>query len=336
MREIIKKLEERIDLDNQIMTDAVNQIMSGEVEDPMIEDFLIKLNAKGITENEISSAAQVMRSKSLSIDLGNGAHVDTCGTGGTGLNIFNCSTAASFVAAAGGAQITKHGNKGVSSKSGSADLLMIAGANINHDRNHLKEILNEVGFIFLFAPLHHQAMKFVMPARQRIGKKTIFNLLGPHTNPCNAKRQILGVYDKGLLKTFGNVSNLLKMHHVLVVHGNDGLDEISITDKTFVTELKDGNLNQFEIQPEDFGMSRSNITALKAETPQESLELINAAFEGKESPAQDMISLYAGASLYLSSASNSIKEGVSLAKELLNNGKAKQTFSSYIEMTNSL
>ena len=128
MREIIKKLEERIDLDNQIMTDAVNQIMSGEVEDPMIEDFLIKLNAKGITENEISSAAQVMRSKSLSIDLGNGAHVDTCGTGGTGLNIFNCSTAASFVAAAGGAQITKHGNKGVSSKSGSADLLMIAGA----------------------------------------------------------------------------------------------------------------------------------------------------------------------------------------------------------------
>ena len=178
MREIIKKLEERIDLDNQIMTDAVNQIMSGEVEDPMIEDFLIKLNAKGITESEISSAAQVMRSKSLSIDLGNGAHVDTCGTGGTGLNIFNCSTAASFVAAAGGAQITKHGNKGVSSKSGSADLLMIAGANINHDRNHLKEILNEVGFKFLFAPLHHQAMKFVMPARQRTGKKTIFNLLG--------------------------------------------------------------------------------------------------------------------------------------------------------------
>ena len=144
MREIIKKLEERIDLDNQIMTDAVNQIMSGEVEDPMIEDFLIKLNAKGITENEISSAAQVMRSKSLSIDLGNEAHVDTCGTGGTGLNIFNCSTAASFVAAAGGAQITKHGNKGVSSKSGSADLLMIAGANINHDRNHLEDILNEV------------------------------------------------------------------------------------------------------------------------------------------------------------------------------------------------
>ena len=135
----------------------------------MSEDFLIKLNAKGITENEISSAAQVMRSKSLSIDIGNGAHVDTCGTGGTGLNIFNCSTAASFVAAAGGAQITKHGNKGVSSKSGSADLLMISGANINHDRNHLKEILNEVGFIFLFAPLHHQAMKFNL----RFSQKTV-------------------------------------------------------------------------------------------------------------------------------------------------------------------
>ena len=161
----------------------------------------------------------------------------------------------------------------------------------------------------------------------------------PIVNYEQRKRIALGL--KGVDKVveqneWSNVSNLLNMHHVLVVHGNDGLDEISITDKTFVTELKDGNLNQFEIQPEDFGLRRSNITALKAETPEESLELINAAFEGKESPVQDMISLNAGAALYLSSLSKSIKEGVSLAKELLNNGKAKQTFSSYIEMTNSL
>jgi anthranilate phosphoribosyltransferase len=180
----------------------------------------------------------VMKDKSLKFDIGDGSHIDTCGTGGTGLHTFNCSTASSFVAAAGGAKITKHGNKAISSKSGSADFLEEAGANISHDRKKLNLIFDQVGFIFLFAPLHHQAMKYVMPVRQKIAEKTIFNLLGPHTNPCNAKRQVLGVYNKELVRTFSNVAKNLDMEHVLIVHGDDGLDEITISSETVISELK--------------------------------------------------------------------------------------------------
>ena len=195
IKEILNKLSRKEDLSNQEMQDVVNHIMCGEVEDNDIESFLLALNEKGIQEPEITAAATVMRDKSLKFDIGDGTHIDTCGTGGTGLHTFNCSTASSFVAAAGGASITKHGNKAISSKSGSADFLTEAGADITHDRNKLLNVFNQVGFIFLFAPLHHESMKYVMPARQRIGKKTIFNLLGPHTNPCGARRQIIGVYD---------------------------------------------------------------------------------------------------------------------------------------------
>ena len=181
IKEILNKLSRKEDLSNQEMQDVVNHIMCGEVEDNDIESFLLALNEKGIQEPEITAAATVMRDKSLKFDIGDGTHIDTCGTGGTGLHTFNCSTASSFVAAAGGASITKHGNKAISSKSGSADFLTEAGADITHDRNKLLNVFNQVGFIFLFAPLHHESMKYVMPARQRIGKKTIFNLLVPLT-----------------------------------------------------------------------------------------------------------------------------------------------------------
>ena len=211
IKEILNKLSRKEDLSNQEMQDVVNHIMCGEVEDNDIESFLLALNEKGIQEPEITAAATVMREKSLKFDIGDGTHIDTCGTGGTGLHTFNCSTASSFVAAAGGASITKHGNKAISSKSGSADFLTEAGADITHDRNKLLNVFNQVGFIFLFAPLHHESMKYVMPARQRIGKKTIFNLLGPHTNPCGARRQIIGVYDNSLLSTFSRVAKHLDM-----------------------------------------------------------------------------------------------------------------------------
>ena len=217
IKEILNKLSRKEDLSNQEMQDVVNHIMCGEVEDNDIESFLLALNEKGIQEPEITAAATVMREKSLKFDIGDGTHIDTCGTGGTGLHTFNCSTASSFVAAAGGASITKHGNKAISSKSGSADFLTEAGADITHDRNKLLNVFNQVGFIFLFAPLHHESMKYVMPARQRIGKKTIFNLLGPHTNPCGARRQIIAVYDNSLLSTFSRVAKNLDMEHVMVV-----------------------------------------------------------------------------------------------------------------------
>ena len=198
MKEYLLKINENNDLSFDEMKSAIQMVMTGQIDQSEIELFLLGLNKKGISEDEITAAASVMKEKSLNFDIGDGSHIDTCGTGGTGIHTFNCSTASSFVAAAGGAKITKHGNKAISSKSGSADFLIEVGADINHDREKLITIFNQIGFVFLFAPLHHQAMKHVMPARQKIAQKTIFNLLGPHTNPCNAKRQVIGVYDMSL------------------------------------------------------------------------------------------------------------------------------------------
>jgi anthranilate phosphoribosyltransferase len=216
IEDVVQQLNAKEDLDFLSMKSTLEAIMSGGVEDRLIEDFLIALNKKGIQEIEITAAASVMREKSLTFNIGDGTHIDTCGTGGTGMHTFNCSTASSFVAAAGGASVTKHGNRAISSKSGSADFLIAAGADISHDRDKLESIFNRVGFVFLFAPLHHESMKYVMPARQRIAQKTIFNLLGPHTNPCGAKRQVLGVYNKKLVPTFASVAKKLSMEHVLI------------------------------------------------------------------------------------------------------------------------
>ena len=309
IEEIIRQLNQKEDLDFLSMQSAVESIMTGEVDDDAIEAFLLALNQKGIKEIEITAAARVMQEKSLSFPLGDGDHIDTCGTGGTGIHTFNCSTASAFVAAAGGAAVTKHGNRAISSKSGSADLLLEAGADIGHDRENLENIFNKVGFIFLFAPLHHESMKYVMPARQRIGKKTIFNLLGPHTNPCGAKRQILGVYNKELLKTFAAVAKNLLMEHVLIVHGFDGLDEITITDSTYVTELQNKEIKHYEISPKDFGLSLGKLSEISAQSPDESLELIRGAFAGEKSAVQDMIALNAGAALYVARKADSISEG---------------------------
>ena len=295
IQEFIKQLEKKEDLDFLSMQSAIELIMTGEVDDLSIEAFLLALNAKGIKEKEISAAARVMKEKSLKFSLGDGDHIDTCGTGGSGLHTFNCSTAASFVAAAGGAAVTKHGNKAVSSKSGSADLLMAAGANIAHERDKLENIFKRVGFVFLFAPLHHQSMKYVMPARQKIGKKTLFNLLGPHTNPCGAKRQILGVYQKDLVKTFASVARNLSMEHVLIVHGFDGLDEITITNSTYISELKNNTISEYEISPKDFGLSLGTLSEISAQSPEDSLQLIREAFSGDKSPVQAMLALNAGA-----------------------------------------
>lgn len=335
IEEIIRRLNQKEDLDFLSMQSAVESIMTGEVDDDAIEAFLLALNQKGIKEIEITAAARVMQEKSLSFPLGDGDHIDTCGTGGTGIHTFNCSTASAFVAAAGGAAVTKHGNRAISSKSGSADLLLEAGADIGHDRENLENIFNKVGFIFLFAPLHHESMKYVMPARQRIGKKTIFNLLGPHTNPCGAKRQILGVYNKELLKTFAAVAKNLLMEHVLIVHGFDGLDEITITDSTYVTELQNKEIKHYEISPKDFGLSLGKLSEISAQSPDESLELIRGAFAGEKSAVQDMIALNAGAALYVARKADSISEGTELSFTLMNNGMAADKLASYVRVSNS-
>lgn len=334
IKDILTKLSQEQDLSYEEMQDVVNSIMSGEEEDVDIENFLLSLNKKGIKEPEITAAATVMREKSLKFDIGDGTHIDTCGTGGTGLHTFNCSTASSFVAAAGGASITKHGNKAISSKSGSADFLTEAGADITHDRNKLLNVFNQVGFIFLFAPLHHASMKYVMPARQRIGKKTIFNLLGPHTNPCGARRQIIGVYDKSLLNIFSKVARNLDMEHVMVVHGEDGLDEISITGPTHISEYKDYKINEYSICPEDFGVASGSFDEIAAQSSEESLRMVKEAFAGEKSAVQDMIALNAGAALYIARKVDSIGDGVELSYNLMNNGRAADKLAAYVRVSN--
>ncbi len=336
MKEYLQKINNGQDLLLDEMKSAINQIMSGTVSDADIESFLTGLNNKGISENEITGAALVMKQKSLKIDVNCKENIDTCGTGGTGIHTFNCSTASAFVAAAGGAKITKHGNKAISSKSGSADFLTQAGADIGHDREKLGFIFENVGFIFLFAPLHHEAMKYVMPVRQKISEKTIFNLLGPHTNPCNAKKQIIGVYDEKLLKTFCKVSKNLEMEHVMIVHGSDGLDEITITGRTSIVELKDNNINEFNISPKDFGLSLATLDDIYAKSSEDSLRLVEQAFAGEKSPVQDMIALNSGAALYISGVVDSIGDGVDQSFKLMNNGEAQAKLASYVEISNQL
>ena len=336
MKEFINKINSKNDLSLDEMRNAISSIMTGQVNDVEIESFLIGLNKKGISEEEITAAAMVMKDKSLKFDIGDGSHIDTCGTGGTGLHTFNCSTASSFVAAAGGAKITKHGNKAVSSKSGSADFLEEAGADINHEREKLNLIFDQVGFIFLFAPLHHQAMRYVMPVRQKIAEKTIFNLLGPHTNPCNAKRQVLGVYDKKLVRIFSSVAKNLDMEHVLIVHGDDGLDEITISSETVICELKNNKIHEYKISPKDFGVNISSFDDIIAHSAEESLMLVKEAFSGKNSAVQDMIALNSGAALYVGGIVNSINDGVEMAFELMNNGKAADKLSDYVKVSKSI
>jgi len=335
IEDAIQQLNAKEDLDFLSMKSTLEAIMSGGVEDRLIEDFLIALNKKGIQEIEITAAASVMREKSLTFNIGDGTHIDTCGTGGTGMHTFNCSTASSFVAAAGGASVTKHGNRAISSKSGSADFLIAAGADISHDRDKLESIFKRVGFVFLFAPLHHESMKYVMPARQRIAQKTIFNLLGPHTNPCGAKRQVLGVYNKELVTTFASVAKKLSMEHALIVHGFDGLDEITITDSTYVAELKNKEIIEYEISPKDFGLSLAKISEVTAQSPDDSLLLVREAFAGEKSAVQDMIALNAGAALYLAGKADSISDGVELSFTLMNNGMAADKLAAYVRISNS-
>ena len=336
MKEYLLKINENNDLSFDEMKLAIQMIMTGQIDQSEIESFLLGLNKKGISEDEITAAASVMKEKSLKFNIGDGSHIDTCGTGGTGIHTFNCSTASSFVAAAGGAKITKHGNKAISSKSGSADFLSEVGADINHDREKLITIFNQIGFVFLFAPLHHQAMKHVMPARQKIAQKTIFNLLGPHTNPCNAKRQVIGVYDMSLLKTFAQVSKNLDMEHVLIAHGDDGLDEITITSETTIAELKDHKITEYKISPKQFGISLASFEKIYANSSQQSLMMVQEAFEGEKSPVQDMIAMNSGAALYIARIVESISDGVELAFELMNNGMASNKLAEYVRVSNNI
>lgn len=326
----IKQVIQHHDFDHDEMSDVMHQIMTGNATSAQIGGFLIGLQMKGETVTEIAAAAEVMRSLATPVHI-NGKHVvDTCGTGGDGASTFNVSTASAFVAAAAGCQVAKHGNRSISSSSGSADVLEAAGVNLELTPEQVKHCIETVGVGFMFAQKHHGAMKHAIGPRREMGVRTIFNLLGPLTNPAQAAHQVLGVFDKKWVKPMAEVLQKLGSQHVLVVHAEDGLDEISIGAETHIAELKNGTVTTYTIKPEDFGMQQHSIESLTVSNAQDSLALIKEVFEGKPGPARDIVVLNAGAAIYVADISPSLEEGIHLAAQVIDSGAAAQKLNALI------
>ncbi len=299
-----------------------NKIMSGELDDIKITSILIGLKLKGETKEEIIGAAKVMREKSLKINSPKNT-VDTCGTGGDMKDTLNISTSAAIVAASAGIKIAKHGNRSVSSKCGSADMLEDMGFKITRDTNELENSLTNQNFCFLFAQNHHSAMKNVINVRKNLGTRTIFNLLGPLTNPANAKIQLLGVYSKELVSMHCNCLKELGSERALVVHGLDGLDEISLSDKTLVNELKDNKINEFIFDPKDYGYDYIKIEDIKGGSPDFNSYSFWDMINGNNEPYQNIVAINAGAAIYLSGKTKDLKDGFKLAHKVLDEGITK-------------
>ena len=334
--EAIKAVISRQNLNEGEMHDVMNSIMTGQTTDAQIGAFLVGLSMKGETIEEITASAKVMRALATSVELNSNDYlVDTCGTGGDGLGLFNISTASAFVVAAAGGKVAKHGNRSISSKSGSADVLEAAGINLNISPELISQCIEEIGLGFMFAPAHHSAMKHAIGPRKELAVRTIFNVLGPLTNPAKAPNQIMGVYDKSLVEPIANVLKGLNSRHVMVVHSEDGLDEFSIANTTYVAELKDNNISTYTVHPGDFGLEEGNLDSIKAENAEQSLALINEAFSGKKGVARDIIALNAGAAIYVSGLVSSFDEGVTQANQILSDGSAQDKLDAYILASNS-
>ncbi len=332
----IAKVVDRQDLSEAEMLDVMHLIMSGGATQAQIGGFLIGLRMKGETVGEIIGAARVMRELSTKVVTSRKDIVDTCGTGGSGSNKFNVSTAAVFVAAAAGVQVAKHGNRGASSKSGSADLLEAAGANITLSPTQVARCIETIGAGFLFAVSHHSAMKHAIGPRREMVTRTIFNLLGPLTNPAGAERQVIGVYARRWLRPIAEVLKSLGSVHVLVVHSADGLDEISIAAETFVAELKNGEITEYSIRPEDFGLERQPITSLVIENSAQSLVLVEQALAGKHLAAAAIVALNAGAAIYVSGQCADMAAGVEMAQDAIGGGMALEKFKDFVDFSQQL
>lgn len=337
LKSAIAAVMNRENLSPSDMTDVMNLIMTGQATDAQIGAFLVALRLKGETVDEIAAAAQVMRDlvSGVEIEAKEGL-VDTCGTGGDGANTFNISTASAFVTAAAGAVVAKHGNRSISSKSGSADVLEVAGVNLNLTANQVKACVEQLNVGFMFAPAHHSAMKHAIGPRKEVGVRTVFNVLGPLTNPAGAPNQVMGVYDAAWLVPLAEVLQKLGSRHVMVVNANDGLDEISIGSPTQVAELKDGQIHRYEIQPEDFGMQQADLAQLAVDSAQDSLAMIRSVFDGKEGAARDIVVLNSGAAIYVSGVANSMEEGVAMAAQAIDSGAALQKMNDLVKLSQAL
>jgi len=335
IQKAINNIINNVNLSREDMHSIMQTIMSGKATPAQIGGFLVALRIKGETVDEITAAAEVMRELATKVDLDKTNLIDTCGTGGDSSNTFNISTTSAFVVAASGARVAKHGNRSVSSKSGSADVLEAAGINIELDAKQVTSCIENVGIGFMFAPMHHSAMKHAIGPRRELGLRTLFNVLGPLTNPASAPNQVIGVFDKKWLIPLAETLNRLGSKHVLVVHSEDGMDEISISAKTFISELKNNEINNYEISPDDFGIKNFNINDLSVENIDESLTMMKSVFDNSNNAAKAIVSLNAGTAIYASGISDSIKAGVEIAINIIESGAAKKKFEMLIQHTQS-
>ena len=334
LKEIINKLYQQKDLTVDESTYVFNEIMEGKVSDIEISSFLTALKIKGETFNEILGATKILREKSTKINSPENT-VDTCGTGGDMKGTLNISTATALVAASTGVKVAKHGNRSVSSKSGSADVLEVIGIKIDLDINKNEQSLVDKNFCFMFAQLFHTAMKFVGPVRKTLGTRTIFNLLGPLSNPANTKKQLLGVFDKKWINIHSKVLKELGSKHVIVVHGMDGLDEISLSSNSYIAELKNNKIQEYIFNPQDIGYSLINIEDIKGGDSKYNAQEILKMINGENNNFQKIVELNAGAVIYLSGIADSIKEGAKIAMDHINSGKTKSYVESLIKYSNS-
>jgi anthranilate phosphoribosyltransferase len=331
----IQSVIDKKNLSNDEMRDVMQNIMTGECTNAQIAGFLVGLRSKGETVDEITAAAHVMRELASRVHINHENLIDTCGTGGDGSNTFNISTTAAFVVAAAGGYVAKHGNRSVSSKSGSADVLETAGVKLELTPEQVAQCVEEIGIGFMFAPMHHSAMKHAIVPRKELGVRTVFNVLGPLTNPAGASRQVLGVFSHDWLETLANVLKNLGSEQVMIVHSEDGMDEISISAATNVAELKDGEINTYKIEPEQFGMQRADISSLAVEDVEESFKVMQAVLDNQGGPTQDIVLLNAGAAIYTAGIEDSLDAGIASARKAIESGSARAKLDELAKLTQS-
>ena len=323
MQQAIQAVLDKKNLSSAEMQEIMRIIMSGDATPAQIGGFLIALRCKGESIDEIAAAAGVMRELATKVDITGDHIIDTCGTGGDGANTFNISTTCAFVVAAAGGKVAKHGNRSVSSQSGSADVLEAAGVNLDLSPEQVVACVNEVGVGFLFAPKHHGAMKHAIGPRKEMGVRTLFNLLGPLSNPASAPNQLIGVFSQSWVEPLAQVLQKLGSEHVLVVNAEDGLDEISIAAPTHIAELKNGNITTYSITPEQFGFSRGKLSDLAVTDADSSLAMVKAVLDNQPGSARDIVLLNAGAAIYAANLSDSLQTGIEAVRQVIENGAAR-------------
>ncbi|MEM1402842.1 MAG: anthranilate phosphoribosyltransferase [Pseudomonadota bacterium] len=339
IQQALARVAEQQDLSREDMAAVMRQIMSGDATDAQIGGLLMALRMKGETIDEIAGAAGVMRDMATPVTVNASPLVDLVGTGGDGANLFNVSTASCFVAAAAGAYVAKHGNRSVSSSSGSSDVLETLGVPLDLSPEQVGRAIEEVGLGFMFAPAHHSAMRYAIGPRRELGLRTLFNLLGPLTNPAGVKRQVLGVFDGALCEPIAHALKALGSEHAMVVHSKDGLDEISIVANTMVAELRDGDIQIYEIDPATYSMGVDSLDGLSVDSAAASAALIRAALSGKDSDIGDaekarrIIAINAGATIYVAGVATSLEAGVAMAEDLVSSGLAMEKLKAFVDVT---